>query len=160
MKQCCGLWIFHDKMKFSGYEFHGSFSAIAAAAYDYANEKAGGAHTPNLNVIGWITASNIRIPFWNRCKHIRSLRTPLSNSDVLLSSLTHSDKNMVSSQVNETHRTATQVQMTRSSLGRLASTLSQVLEPPPISYKTRRARKKSHSFSLVFVSTTCCNGRC
>ena len=46
----------HDKMEASsGYcEFHGSFSAIAAAACDYANEKAGGAHTPNLRVIGWI----------------------------------------------------------------------------------------------------------
>ena len=50
----CGFFPRQDEAS-SGYcEFHGSFSAIAAAACDYANEKAGGAHTPNLRVIGWI----------------------------------------------------------------------------------------------------------
>jgi len=50
----CGFFPRQDQAS-SGYcEFHGSFSAIAAAACDYANEKAGGAHTPNLRVIGWI----------------------------------------------------------------------------------------------------------
>ena len=54
---------------------------------------------------------------------------------------------MVSSQVNETHRTATQVlQMTNQTLGRLASTLSQVLEPPPIATKQEgQGRNPIHS---------------
>jgi len=50
----CGFFPRQDQAS-SGYcEFHGSFSAIAAAACDYANEKAGGPHTPDLRVIGWI----------------------------------------------------------------------------------------------------------
>ena len=50
----CGFFPRQDEAS-SGYcEFHASFSAIAAAACDYANEKAGGAHTPTLRVIGWI----------------------------------------------------------------------------------------------------------
>jgi proteasome lid subunit RPN8/RPN11 len=39
----------------SGYcEFEGGFAALAAGACDYANERTGGSHTPNLRVIGWI----------------------------------------------------------------------------------------------------------
>jgi len=39
----------------SGYcEFDGGFASIAAAACDFANERKGGPHTPNLRVIGWI----------------------------------------------------------------------------------------------------------
>ena len=39
----------------SGYcEFSGSFNAIASAACDHANERAGGPHTPPLRIIGWI----------------------------------------------------------------------------------------------------------
>jgi proteasome lid subunit RPN8/RPN11 len=39
----------------SGYcEFDGSFSAIAAAACDLANQRCGGEHTPELRIIGWI----------------------------------------------------------------------------------------------------------
>ena len=50
----CGFFPRQDEAN-SGYcEFHGSFTAIAAAACDYANEKAGGPHTPDLRVIGWI----------------------------------------------------------------------------------------------------------
>ena len=50
----CGFFPRQDEAS-SGYcEFHGSFTAIAAAACDYANEKAGGPHTPDLRVIGWI----------------------------------------------------------------------------------------------------------
>ena len=50
----CGFFPRQDQASPGYCEFHGSFSAIAAAACDYANEKAGGAHTPNLRVIGWI----------------------------------------------------------------------------------------------------------
>ena len=50
----CGFFPRQDEAS-SGYcEFHGSFTAIASAACDYANEKAGGDHTPDLRVIGWI----------------------------------------------------------------------------------------------------------
>ena len=50
----CGFFPRQDEAT-SGYcEFHGSFTAIASAACDYANEKAGGGHTPDLRVIGWI----------------------------------------------------------------------------------------------------------
>lgn len=50
----CGFFPRQDEAN-SGYcEFHGSFTAIASAACDYANEKAGGDHTPDLRVIGWI----------------------------------------------------------------------------------------------------------
>ena len=50
----CGFFPRQDEAS-SGYcEFHGSFTAIASAACDYANEKAGGGHTPDLRVLGWI----------------------------------------------------------------------------------------------------------
>ena len=50
----CGFFPRQDEAT-SGYcEFDGSFNAIAAAACDYANEKAGGSHTPSLRIIGWI----------------------------------------------------------------------------------------------------------
>jgi proteasome lid subunit RPN8/RPN11 len=50
----CGFFPRQDEAS-SGYcEFHGSFTAIASAACDFANEKAGGDHTPDLRVIGWI----------------------------------------------------------------------------------------------------------
>lgn len=50
----CGFFPRQDEAS-SGYcEFNGSFTAIASAACDHANEKAGGDHTPDLRVIGWI----------------------------------------------------------------------------------------------------------
>ena len=50
----CGFFPRQDEAT-SGYcEFNGSFNAIASAACDYANERAGGPHTPPLRIIGWI----------------------------------------------------------------------------------------------------------
>ena len=50
----CGFFPRQDEAS-SGYcEFSGSFNAIASAACDYANERAGGPHTPPLRIIGWI----------------------------------------------------------------------------------------------------------
>jgi proteasome lid subunit RPN8/RPN11 len=50
----CGFFPRQDEASPGYCEFHGSFTAIASAACDYANEKAGGDHTPDLRVIGWI----------------------------------------------------------------------------------------------------------
>ena len=50
----CGFFPRQDEAS-SGYcEFSGSFNAIASAACDFANERAGGPHTPPLRIIGWI----------------------------------------------------------------------------------------------------------
>ena len=50
----CGFFPRQDEAS-SGYcEFSGSFNAIASAACDFANERAGGPHTPPLRSIGWI----------------------------------------------------------------------------------------------------------
>ena len=50
----CGFFPRQDEAS-SGYcEFSGSFNAIASAACDHANERAGGPHTPPLRIIGWI----------------------------------------------------------------------------------------------------------
>jgi len=50
----CGFFPRQDEAS-SGYcEFSGSFNAIASAACDFANERAGGPHTPSLRIIGWI----------------------------------------------------------------------------------------------------------
>ena len=72
----CGFFPRQDEAS-SGYcEFHGSFSAIAAAACDYANEK--GRRCTHSKSSHWMDSHASRhrnFPFWNRCKHIRSLRT-------------------------------------------------------------------------------------
>ena len=50
----CGFFPRQDEASPGYCEFHGSFSVIAADACDFANSKAGGPHTPDLRVLGWI----------------------------------------------------------------------------------------------------------
>ncbi|MEK9731478.1 MAG: hypothetical protein VW230_06940, partial [Candidatus Poseidoniales archaeon] len=50
----CGFFPRQDEASPGYCEFHGSFSVIAADACDFANSKAGGPHTPQLRVLGWI----------------------------------------------------------------------------------------------------------
>ena len=50
----CGFFPRQDKASPGYCEFSGSFNAIASAACDFANERAGGPHTPPLRIIGWI----------------------------------------------------------------------------------------------------------
>ncbi len=50
----CGFFPRQDEASPGYCEFSGSFNAIASAACDFANERAGGPHTPPLRIIGWI----------------------------------------------------------------------------------------------------------